>query len=123
VLIMIKDEYEFFTFLKSLVICASDLTTLIMLFVPKMQMIKQYHDFDKNKVAAYIRDTMASSTQEDSVYEKLRKERHVNSETGDSFYSSNATVASSASEEETAPQRRLSEAGAQYKVTPTDNSA
>lgn len=33
---------------------------------------------------------MNSSTQED-VYDKLKKDRHVNAATGDSFYSSNGT--------------------------------
>ena len=55
VLITIKDDYEIFTLLKSIVICASDLTTLIMLFAPKMSMVNKYYDFDKNKVSEYIR--------------------------------------------------------------------
>ena len=87
VLVMIKDEYEMFTFLKSLVICASDLTTLIMVFIPKMNMITKYHDFDKEKVSCYIRDTMKVGTQDDSVYELLRKDKRVDKETGASFFS------------------------------------
>ena len=97
VLIMIKDEYEYFTFLKSLVICATDLTTLMMLFFPKIQLIKKYHDFDKKLVSEYIQKTMSNSTQDDSVYEMLRKKRGKNASGDDTFVSAVSTTSLSPS--------------------------
>ena len=94
VLIMIKDEYEYFTFLKSLVICASDLTTLMMLFFPKMQLIKKYYDFDKMLVSKYIQQSMSNSTQDDSVYEQLRKRKETKADGTDTFVSVRSSASS-----------------------------
>merc|ERR1711865_616462 len=94
VLMMIKDEYEYFTFLKSLVICASDLTTLMMLFFPKMQLVKKYYDFDKMLVSKYIQQSMSNSTQDDSVYEMLRKRKETKADGTDTFVSAMSSTSS-----------------------------
>ncbi|KAJ1446077.1 hypothetical protein M885DRAFT_547782 [Pelagophyceae sp. CCMP2097] len=72
VLVMVKDDFETFTLLKSLVICAGDLTTLAMIFLPKMHLVYRYHDFDRTAVAVFIASTLRSTTQNDTVYEQLR---------------------------------------------------
>jgi len=72
VLVMVKDDYYSFTILKSLVICVGDLTTLAMVFAPKMLLIRKYYDFDRLAVSSYVSKTMSDSTQKDTVYEQLR---------------------------------------------------
>ena len=50
VLIMVRDDRVTFTILKSLVICFGDLTTLGMLFVPKMFLIWKFYDFHVGRI-------------------------------------------------------------------------
>jgi len=73
VLVMVKDDYYSFTILKSLVICVGDLTTLAMVFVPKMLLVRKYGDFNRAAVAEYVSESMSDSTQKDTVYERLRE--------------------------------------------------
>ena len=54
VLIMVKEDYLSFTILKSLVICIGDITTLAMVFVPKMLLVYKYYDFDVHAVASFF---------------------------------------------------------------------
>ena len=76
VLIMVNDDYLSFTVLKSLVICVGDLSTLAMVFVPKMLLVSKYHDFDKVAIGRFVAESLQNnSTQRDSVYERLRVRR------------------------------------------------
>jgi len=88
VLAMVKDDYYSFTILKSLVICAGDLTTLAMLFVPKMLLVWKYDDFDRGKIAEYVSQSVSESTQKDIVYERLRIGKSGEDEDGDTGASS-----------------------------------
>jgi len=83
VLIMVKDDYISFTILKSLVICAGDLTTLAMVFFPKMLLVTKYYDFEPLKVSQYVAKTMSESTQKDTVYEQLRVSTRGSKKSGD----------------------------------------
>merc|ERR1719198_990002 len=78
VLVMVKDQYLFFTILKSLVICLGDLTTLAMVFLPKMLLVYKYQDFKRPAISEYIANTMSGTTQRDHVYEMLRVNPSVN---------------------------------------------
>jgi len=72
VLSMVRDDYVTFTLLKSLVICVGDVTTLAMVFLPKIMLVYKYGDFDASAIAGYVSESMTTSTQQDSLYERLR---------------------------------------------------
>ena len=75
VLIMVKRNYLTSTILKSLVICAGDLTTLAMVFVPKMLLVYKYTDFGRADVSEYVASRMRRTTNfsaSAALYERLR---------------------------------------------------
>ena len=74
VLVMVRDDRETFTILKSLVICFGDLTTLGMLFVPKMFLIWKFYDFHGGRVVDYVSALLTDSSQKDSLYDSLKVE-------------------------------------------------
>jgi len=95
VLAMVKDDYVSFTILKSLVICVGDLTTLAMVFVPKMLLVSKYHDFDPSAIAEYVSNSMSDSTQKDTVYEQLRVKGESPRKSAEVGESSSSSAASS----------------------------
>ena len=98
VLIMVRDDRVTFIILKSLVICFGDLTTLGMIFVPKMFLLEKYYDFSKPKISEFISENMADSIQQDTIYNKLKVEdpRKKNNSAGAESGSVNNSAASSA---------------------------
>ncbi|KAJ8598084.1 hypothetical protein CTAYLR_005589 [Chrysophaeum taylorii] len=72
-LALVEKDYTAFTVLKTALICACDTTVLLMIFVPKMQLVLKYGDFDRDKIVQYINSMVHHSTQNDHVYHGLRK--------------------------------------------------
>merc|ERR1711918_299954 len=81
---MVRDDFVSFTILKSLVICIGDLTTLAMVFLPKMLLVYKYTDFDRNAISRHVAQSMTESTQKDLLYEQLRVKdnSHASSQSG-----------------------------------------
>lgn len=72
-LALVEKDYQAFTVLKTALICASDMSVLLMIFIPKFQLVWKYGDFDRDKVISYINSTVHFSTQNDHIYQGLRK--------------------------------------------------
>lgn len=72
-LALVEKDYLAFTVIKTALICAGDTTVLLMIFVPKFQLIWKYGDFDRDKVVQYISNNLHLSTQNDHIYCSLRK--------------------------------------------------
>jgi len=73
VLIMVKKNYLTSTIMKSLVICVGDLTTLAMVFVPKMLLVYKYSDFGREDVSEYVASsTLERSSASVTLYDRLR---------------------------------------------------
>mmetsp|Transcript_3004 Transcript_3004/g.9355 ORF Transcript_3004/g.9355 Transcript_3004/m.9355 type:complete len:1358 (-) Transcript_3004:235-4308(-) len=72
-LLLGQSDYSAFTVIKTALICLCDITVLLMIFLPKIQMVWKYGDFDRDKIVQYISSTVHHSTQNDHIYQGLRK--------------------------------------------------